>query len=77
MEGWEEEIFGQSGMEMYILLYFKWMTHRVLLWGAGNLLSAGWIHVCARPSPSAAHVKLSQHSQSAILQYKIRFLKKY
>ena len=30
-----------------------------------------WVHVCVWPSHFAVHLKLSQHSQSAILQYTI------
>ena len=36
-----------------------------------------WIHVYVWLSPSAVYLKLSQHCQSAILQYKIKsFLKR-
>ena len=44
-------------------------------WMGGKL--GEWIHVYVWLSHSAAHLKLSQHCQLALLQYKIKsFLKK-
>ena len=34
-----------------------------------------WIHVYVWPSPFAAHLKLPQHGQSSLPQYKIKSLK--
>ena len=63
----------QSGMDMYTPLCLKWITSKDLLSSTGNSaqrcvaawMGGGhvveWIHVCAWPSPFAAHLKLSQH----------------
>ena len=71
-----------------ILLYLKWITDKDLLhstcnsaqcyvatWMGGEF-GGEWIYVYVWLSPFTAHLKLSQHCQSAILQYKIKsFLK--
>ena len=38
----------------------------------GEGFGGEWLHVCVRLSPSAAHLKPSQHCLLAILQYKIK-----
>jgi len=35
-EGQEEEIVKEAGMDMYIVLYLKWITKKVLLYSMGN-----------------------------------------
>ena len=60
-------------MNMYTLLYLTWITNKDLLFSTGNFaqcIVATWmgeefggeeIHVCVWLSPSAVHLKLSQH----------------
>ena len=60
-------------MNIYVLLYLKWMTNKDLLYSKGNsapcYVAAGWegslggewIHVCIQLSPFAVHQQLSQH----------------
>ena len=76
---WGEAIVRKSGIEMYTLLYFKWITNKDLLYIPGNSAQCyvpawmggecegEWIHAYA-----FMHMKLSQHCSSAILQYKIK-----
>ena len=66
-------------MDMYMLLYLKWITTRGLLSSTGNSarhyvaawmggeFGGKWIHVYVWLSPFAVHLKLSQHCQSTIL----------
>ena len=73
-------------MDMYTLLCLKWITNKDPLCSTGNSAqccvaacmggeSGGeWIHVYVWLSPFAAHLKLSQHYQSAIPPYKIKSL---
>ena len=42
----------------------------------GREFGGEWVHVYVWLSPFAVHLKLSQHCESAILQYKIKSLKK-
>ena len=75
----------EFGMDMYILLYLKWITNKDLLYSTGNSaqcyvaawvggeFGGEWMHVYVWLSPFAVHLKLSQRCSSAILQYKIRF----
>ena len=37
-----EELVREFGMNMYPLLYFKWMANRHLLCSTGNLLNVTW-----------------------------------
>ena len=46
--------------ELCLMLCTAWM---------GGMFRGEWIHVCIWLSPFAVHLKLSQHCQSAILQY--------
>ena len=67
---------------MYTLLYSKWITNKdlnstwnsaqcyVLAW-IGREFGRKWIHAYIWLSPFNVHLKLLQHCQSAILQYKI------
>ena len=71
-------------MDMYTLLYLKWITNKDLLYITGNSaqyyvaiwmggeFGGEWIHVHVWLSPFAVHLKLSQHCPLAILQYKIK-----
>ena len=63
----------EFGIDMYILLYLKWKTTKVLLYSTGNSaqwymvawmggeFGEEWIHVYVWLSPFAVHLKLSQH----------------
>ena len=67
---------------MYTLLYLKWITNKNLLyttWNSaqyyveawmGGEFEGEWIHVHVWMSLSAVHLKLLQHCQLSILQYK-------
>ena len=60
-------------MDMYTLLYLKWITNKVLLYStwnsdqcyvavcAGGEFGEEWIHEYVWLSLSAVHLKLSQH----------------
>ena len=60
-------------MDMYTLLYLKWVTNKDLLYRTGNSAQSylaawmrggfggEWIHVAERLSSFAVHLKLSQH----------------
>ena len=60
-------------MDVYTLLYLKWITNKVLLHNIGNSgqcyvaawmggeVGGQWIHVCEWLSPFTVHQKLSQH----------------
>ena len=60
-------------MHMYTLLYLKWITNKILLYSTGNSaqtppfeqrgreFEGEWTQVNAWLSPSAVHLKLSQH----------------
>ena len=70
---WGEGIFRELGINMYTLLYLKWMTNKDLLYSTGNSaqcyvaawmgreFGGEWIHVYVWLSPFAVHLKLSQH----------------
>ena len=72
-QGWGEGIFREFGMNMYTLLYLKWITNKDLLYCTGNSAqcymaawtggqSGGeWIHLCVWLSSLAVHLNLSQH----------------
>ena len=63
----------EFGMDMYTLLYLKWITNKDLLYSTGNSAQcyvaawmAGefgreWIHVYVWVNPFAVHLKVSQH----------------
>ena len=68
--------------DMYTL-YLKWITNKVLLYNTencsmlcGSLDGRARIHVYFRLRPFAVHLKLPQHCNSAILQYKMKSLKR-
>ena len=45
-EGWREEIVREFGMNMYTLLYLKWITNKDLLYSTGNSVQfyvAAWM----------------------------------
>ena len=66
-----EEIVRESGIDMYTLLYFKWITTKALLYSTGNSAQCyvaawmgeergpEWIHVSVWLSPFTVHLKLS------------------
>ena len=63
----------EFGIDMYTLLYLKWITNKDLLYSTGNCalryaaawmggdFGGEWIHAYIWLSPFAAHLKLSQH----------------
>ena len=68
-----EGIVTDFGMDMYTLLYLKWITNKdplystwnsaqcyVAAWMGGEL-GGEWIHVYVWMSPFGIHLKLSQH----------------
>ena len=67
-----EGIVREFGVDMYALLYLKWITNKVLLFSTRNsapCYAAAWmggefggegIHVCVWLSPFAVHLKPSQ-----------------
>ena len=71
-------------MNMYTLLYVKWITNKELRYSKGNSAQCymaacvggefgeEWIHVYIWLNPFAIYLKLSQHCYLAILQYKKR-----
>ena len=87
-EKWGEGIVRDFGIDTYTLLYLKWITNKDLLYSTGNSAQcyvAAWmggefggerIHAYVWLSPFAMHLKLSQHCELAILQYKTKSLKK-
>ena len=72
-EGYGEEIVREFGMDIYTLLYLKWITNKDLLYSTGNSaqcyvaawmggeFGGEWIHVYVWRSPFAVHLTLSQH----------------
>ena len=68
-----EGIVREFGIDMYTLLYLKWITNKVLLCSTGNSaqcyvaawmggeFGGEWIPVYVWLSPFAVHLKLSQH----------------
>ena len=68
-----EAIVREFGMDMYTLLYVKWITNKDLLYSTWNSaqcyvaawleegLGGEWIHVYVWLSHSAVHLKLPQH----------------
>ena len=60
-------------INMYTLLYLKWITNKVLLYSTGNSaqcymaawmvgeFGGEWIHVYVWLSPFPVHLQLSQH----------------
>ena len=73
-QGWGEGIVREFGMNMYTLLYLKWISNKDLLvhstWNSAQCYVAAWlgggfrgkwIYVQVWLSPFTAHLKLSQH----------------
>ena len=64
----------ELGINMYTLLYFKWITNKVLLYSTGNTahcyvggkLGGEWVRVCVWLSPFTVHLKLSQRCWLAV-----------
>ena len=71
-EAWGEGIVREFGMDMYPVLYLKWITNKDLLYstwnsaqyyvaaGMGGELGGEWMHVYVWLSPFTVHLKLSQ-----------------
>ena len=72
-EEWEEGIVREFGIDLYTLLYLRWITSKDLLYGTWNSAQCDsaawmgvefggeWIHVYGWPSPFVVHLKLSHH----------------
>ena len=73
-EGSVEEIVREFGIDMYTLLYFKWITPKVLWYSTGasaaqcymaawtgGEFGGEWIHVYVWLSPFAVRLKIPQH----------------
>ena len=66
-------IVRELGLNMYTLLYLKWIANKDLLYSTGNSAQCHvaawiggefgeeWIHVYVWLSPFVVHLKLSQH----------------
>ena len=77
----------EFGIEIYTLLYLKWITNKDFLssaWNSAQCYVAAWvgggfggewIHVYVGLSPIAIHLKLSQYCLLALPQYKIKSLR--
>ena len=73
-EEWGEGIVREIGIDMYALLYLKWVTNKGLLYSTGNSaqcyvaawmggeFGGEWVHVYVWLSHFAVHPKQSQHS---------------
>ena len=69
-EGWAEGLVTEFGMDMYTLLYLKWITNKDLLYSTrnstqcyvaawiGGELGGEWIYVYVWLSPFAVHLIL-------------------
>ena len=69
-EGWGEGIIREFGMDMYTLVYLKWVTNNIVSYSSGNSAQCyveAWmtgesggecIHVYVRLNPFAVHLKL-------------------
>ena len=78
----------EFGMDMYTLLYLKWITNKDLLYSTGNSaqcyvaawmgreFGGEWIHVYVWLNPFAVCLKLLQHCSLVIPLYKIKSFKK-
>ena len=75
-------------MDMYTVLYLKWITNKDLLYSTensaqcyvatwvGGEFGGEWIHICVWLSPFAVYLKLSQHCLlMGYTCYKIKSLK--
>ena len=81
--GGEGQIVRQFGINIYTLLYLKWITNKDLLSSTGNSVQCyvaawmggefgeEWILVYIWLSPFTAHLKLS-HCSLSITQYKVK-----
>ena len=70
-EAWGEGIVREFGINMYTLLYLKWITNKDLLYSTGKSVQCyvaawmggefggEWIHVYLWLSPFSVHMKLS------------------
>ena len=85
--GQGEGIVRKFGVDMYTLLYLKWITSKDLLCSTGNSaqgcmaawmggeFEGDWIHGYVWPSPFPVHLfvqQLSQHCYSAIPPYQTK-----
>ena len=72
-EEWEEGVVREFGIDLYTVLYLRWITNKDLLfstWNSAQCYVAAWmegefggewIHVYIWLSPFAVHLKLSHH----------------
>ena len=72
-QGWGRGTVREFGMDVYTLLYLKWITNKDRLYSTGNSADCymaawmgrefgeEWIHTYVQLSPFAVHLKLSQH----------------
>ena len=72
-KGCREGIFREFGINMYTLLYLKWITNKDLLYSTWNFaqcyvaawlggeVGGEWAHICVWLSSFAGYMKLSQH----------------
>ena len=72
-KGWGVRIVREFGIDMYTLLYLKWITNQDLLYSTRNSaqryvaswmgweFGGEWMHVYVWLSCFAVHLKLSQH----------------
>ena len=77
-EGWREGIVREFGMDMYTVLYLKWIANKDLLsstWNSaqcyvaawmGGEFGGEWIQVYVWLGPFTVHLKLSQHCSLAM-----------
>jgi len=85
--GWGERMVREFGMDMYTLLYLKWITNKDVLYSTrnsaqryvvawlGREFGEEWIHVYVWLNPFAVYQKLLQHCSLVIPQYKIKNFK--
>ena len=72
-EEWEEGVVREFGIDLYTVLYLRWITNKDLLFSTWNYaqcyvaawmegeFGGEWIHVYIWLSPFAVHPKLSHH----------------
>ena len=70
---WEKVIVREFRMDVFTLLYLKWISNKYLLYSTWNCAQCyrttwmggefgeEWIHIYVWLSPFAVHLKLSQH----------------
>ena len=78
------EINRETGIDIYTLLYIKYITKKDLLYNTGNTTQHSvvtymgkefgkeWIYVYGWLNHFALHLKLTQHYKSTVLQCKMK-----